>query len=65
MENTLRALGSDVGLNRFRVDEIVYFPLPGRAAASLRTGLGYRPKSAYQLYPWGYPDLSARGIRVS
>ena len=60
MENTLRALGSEVNINRFRADEILFFPLPARAAASLRAGIGYQPDSSYQLYPRGYPDLSAK-----
>ena len=57
MENTLRSLGSTVSLNRFRADQIFFLPLPARAAASLRTGLGYQPDSSYQLIPRGYPNL--------
>ncbi|MDD5223281.1 MAG: hypothetical protein PHE84_04770 [bacterium] len=43
-------------ITRFRADEILFFPLPARAAASVRTGLSYRPDSSYQLTPRGYPD---------
>ncbi|MCX5858325.1 MAG: hypothetical protein NT056_00270 [Proteobacteria bacterium] len=58
VEKTFSILEGEVkNITRFRVDEMLFFPLPARAAASLRTGFSYRPDSSYQLTPRGYPDL--------
>jgi hypothetical protein len=58
VEKTFSILEGEVeNINRFRADEMLFFPLPARAAASLRTGFSYRPASSYQLTPRGYPDL--------